>query len=224
METLSQTTTVVWPAGWAILSVAAATTVVIVLLALHVASPGFDPSWRMVSEYANGQHWWLLSILFASWAVAAWSLLAALSPLWLTPLGKAGLLFLLLAGLGPLMAAFFDVNHRLHGLATLIGVPTLPVAAILLSMAMNRRADITAPPIWVAHVTWLSILLMAGMLALLFAALSRAGVDMAAQKGPLDSLPEGVRGYVGWANRLLVLAHMLWLGLAALAVLRAAGS
>lgn len=223
METLSTSTINAWPAGWAMLSVAAAVTVVVALIALHVASPEFEPSWRMVSEYANGQHKWLLSVLFIAWGVAAWSLAWALSPLFSQPLGKVGLLFLALAGLGPLMAVFFDINHRLHGLATLIGVPTLPVAAILLTIAMNRRADIGAPPFWIAHLTWLSIALMAITLSMLFSALTRAGVDLSGQTRPLAELPAGVAGYVGWANRLLVFSHMLWIGMAALAVIRASG-
>jgi len=42
-----------------------ATAVAFVSLAiLHVVSPEFQPSWRMVSEYANGHHRWLLSVMF----------------------------------------------------------------------------------------------------------------------------------------------------------------
>ena len=36
------------------LSIAAAVVVLLLLASLHVLSPEFDPSWRMVSEYANG--------------------------------------------------------------------------------------------------------------------------------------------------------------------------
>lgn len=34
---------------------------------LHVLSPEFDPSWRMVSEYALGQHGSILSLMFICW-------------------------------------------------------------------------------------------------------------------------------------------------------------
>ena len=43
---------------------------------------------------------------------------------------------------------------------------------------------------------------------------------MSAQTGPLQALPAGVSGYVGYANRLLFLTSYLWVVLAALAVLR----
>ena len=34
------------------------------LIVLHVVSPEFAPSWRMVSEYANGGYPWLLLLVF----------------------------------------------------------------------------------------------------------------------------------------------------------------
>jgi hypothetical protein len=52
------------------------------------------------------------------------------------------------------------------------------------------------------------------------ASLSRAGVDLSAHVGPLTVLPAGVTGVVEWANRLLVVAYMLWVVLAAIPILR----
>ena len=92
---------------------------------LHVLSPEFAPSWRMVSEYANGQYRWLLTLVFSAWALSSFALLAALWPASATTLGKVGLLFLLLAGIGQAMGALFDVNHPLHGAAAMIGIPSL---------------------------------------------------------------------------------------------------
>src|SRR5688572_26335907 len=85
------------------------------LAILHVVSPEFQPSWRMVSDYANGRHRWLLSVMFAAWAFGSFALAVALGPITHGWLGRIGLLFLVLAGIGELMAAFFDINHRLHG-------------------------------------------------------------------------------------------------------------
>jgi len=42
------------------------------LASLHVLSPEFDPSWRIVSEYALGNFGWVLSLMFVSWAVSWW--------------------------------------------------------------------------------------------------------------------------------------------------------
>jgi len=52
-------------------------------------------------------------------------------------------------------------------------------------------------------------------------ALKSAGVDVTAQTTPLSQLPNGVSGYVGWANRLLFASTYLWAALAALSVLKA---
>jgi hypothetical protein len=190
------------------------------LALLHIVSPEYAWSWRMVSEYANGRHAWLLMIVFFAWAAASFALLWALWPLGATTLGKIGLIVLFLAGTGQVMGGVFDINHKLHGPAALIGIPSLCAAAILLTMSMARHGDIAAPPLWSAHLPWISFVLMIGAFALFFSALSRAGVDMSSQTGPLAELPAGVSGYVGWANRLLFAATYLWVVLAALAVIR----
>jgi hypothetical protein len=191
------------------------------LLLLHLFSPEFAPSWRMVSEYANGRFPWLLTLVFAGWALSSFALLVALWPLWSSPLGKAGLVFLLLAGIGQVMGGLFDVNHKLHGPAAMIGIPSLCLAAVLLTMALARQGGIMAPPLWSAHLPWISFALMLGTLALFFSSLKASGIDLSGQTGPLDALPAGVSGHVGWANRLLFGASYLWVTLAALAVLNA---
>lgn len=49
-------------AGAAILALTASMTTLVCLAGLHVLSPEFDPSWRVVSEYALGRHGWVLSL------------------------------------------------------------------------------------------------------------------------------------------------------------------
>jgi hypothetical protein len=192
------------------------------LLVLHGASPEFAPSWRMVSEYANGRLPWLLTVVFAGWAISSFALAAALWPLSTTTLGSIGLLFLLLAGVGQTMGGLFDINHRLHGPAAMIGIPSLCVAAVIVTIALSRRVGIDAPPAWSAHLPWISFLLMIGAFALFFSSLKAAGVEMSAESRPLAELPAGVSGYVGWANRLLFAASYLWTVLTSLSVLKAA--
>ena len=90
--------------------------------ALHAASPEFDPSWRMVSEYALGRSPWLLSLFFLSWGVGTWALAIAIRPHVMKRAGAAGLVFLVLAGVGEAMAAIFDINQGVgHGIAGLLG-------------------------------------------------------------------------------------------------------
>jgi hypothetical protein len=190
------------------------------LAILHVVSPEFQPSWRMVSEYANGRHHWLLSVMFAAWGIGSLALAVALGPVTHGALGRIGLLFLVLAGTGEIMAAFFDVNHRLHGPAAMIGMPSLPIAAVLLTIALRRSGALVAPPAWSVHVTWISFVLMVAAMLLFMLSLSRAGVDLSVDTGPLATLPAGVMPVVGWANRLLVTTYMLWVVLTALPILR----
>jgi uncharacterized protein DUF998 len=209
-----------WSAAAAGIAVAAIALSLAALLLLHVLSPEYAWSWRMVSEYANGRYPWLLTVVFLSWAAASFALIWALWPLASTALGKAGLIFLLLAGIGQVMGGAFDINHKLHGPAAIIGIPSLCIAAVLVTMAMARYPDIVAPPLWSAHLPWISFALMLGTFALFLSALARAGVDLSAQTGPLAGLPVGVSGYVGWANRLIFASSYLWAVLAALAVIR----
>src|SRR5512134_468294 len=107
-------------AGW---SLAAAVTTLVLLAALHVLSPEFDPSWRMVSEYALGDYGWVLSLMFLTWATSCAMLFFAVRSQIRTMGGKIGLAFLLAAAVGQSMAAFFDVRHNLHGLSAFIGAP-----------------------------------------------------------------------------------------------------
>jgi len=208
-----------WSAPAAMLAIAATAVSAVSLVLLHVLNPQFAPSWRMVSEYANGRHPWLLTVVFLAWALGSFALVAALWPLSASKLGMAGLLFLLLAGLGQAMGGLFDINHKLHGPAAMIGIPGLCLAAVLLTMALARLAGSAALPIWSAHALWISFALMLGAFALFAASLKSAGVEMSAQVGPLKELPQGVTGYVGWANRLLFAASFLWVFLISRSIL-----
>ena len=67
-----------WSPRAASIAIGSTAIALIALLALHIVSPEFDPSWRAVSEYANGKHGWLLSLFFATWAMGteSWTLAA----------------------------------------------------------------------------------------------------------------------------------------------------
>ncbi len=175
------------------LSIVAATVTLVLLAALHGLSPELDPSWRMVSEYALGNYGWVLALMFLSWALSCVALFFAIKPHLPTLRGKIGLGFLLAAAVGMSMAAIFDARHDLHGLAAIIGMPSLPVAAVLMSLSLARR------PAWLlgtAHLTWLSLVLM---FAAVFIGLSQSGGEF------------GPQVQAGWPNRLLVVAYCVWL-------------
>jgi len=194
------------------ISFAASVAALVFLAALHILSPEFDPSWRMVSEYANGQYGWVLSLMFAFWALSSWTLAFAIWSQVGTRAGKIGLVFLIAAGIGEAMASVFDINHPLHGLAGLIGIGSLPVAAMLISVSLGRtQLWSTAKKVllWTANLTWMSVLLLAATFAILIVTFTQAGGDMTAQV-EVTVLPPGVIALVGWANRLLVVVYCVW--------------
>jgi hypothetical protein len=153
----------------------------------------------MVSEYALGNYGWVLALMFLSWALSCVALFLAIKSHIRTVGGKIGLGFLLAAALGMSMAAIFDVNHDLHGLAAMIGMPSLPIAAMLISVSLVRNqawASARRSLLWTANLTWISLVLM---FATVFIGLSLSGGEF----GP--GVPSG------WPNRFLVVAYCAWL-------------
>jgi hypothetical membrane protein len=192
------------------ISFVASAACLVFLAALHILSPEFDPSWRMVSEYANGQYGWVLSLMFASWAVSSWALAFAIWSQVRTRVGKIGLVFLIAAGIGEAMASIFDINHPLHGLAGMIGIGSLPVAAMLISVSLGRTQAWSIAKkalLWTANLTWVSVILMAATFIILFVTYTQAGGEMTSE---VTVLPPGVIALVGWANRFLVVVYCVW--------------
>ncbi len=104
-------------------------------------------------------------------------------------------------GIGQTMGALFDINHKLHGPAAMIGIPSLCVATLLITLALVRQPGHFRPPLWSAHLPWIMFALMIGTFILFFSSLKAVGVDMSGQSGPLKELPAGVSGYV-WLGQL----------------------
>ena len=165
----------------------------------------------MVSEYANGQYSWVLSLMFVIWAVSSWILAFTLWSQVNTNAGKVGLVFLILAGVGEAMASVFDINHSLHGLAAIIGIGSLPIAAMLISTSLGRTREWSGGKkilLWSANLTWISVLLMAASFIILIVTYTQAGGEMTAE--PPTTLPPGVIAFVGWTNRLLIVVYCVW--------------
>jgi MFS family permease len=191
--------------------------VVVSLLALaglHFLSPEHDPSWRMISEYANGRYSWVLSVMFLSWAVGSWALAYALRNDLRKWWGKLGFALLVLSGIGEAMAVAFDVNHSLHGLAFLFGVGGFLAASTVIGIRLATANDwrsARGPLLGATFLVWVGAAVMAITMAAFLGSVQKAGVELGPGKPPLAALPRGVTAYNGWANRFLVLVFELWL-------------
>ena len=198
--------------------------VLVLLAALHALSPEFDPSWRVVSEYADGRYGWILSLMFAAWAVSSWALALAIKPLLSTRAGQFGTWVLVVAGVGEAIASAFDINQPLHGLADLLGAVGFPVAAMLVTVSLVRSQpslrDKTAL-LWLANLTWISTVATIASVLVLFVTFTHSGGHVPSDGKPLPigtTLPAGTVAVVGYANRLYVIVACLWTAVAARAV------
>ncbi|HLV98261.1 MAG TPA: DUF998 domain-containing protein [Ktedonobacterales bacterium] len=208
------------------LSIAAAAAVLLLLISLHALSPEFDPSFRMVSEYALGQYGWVLSLLFLAWGISSWALAVALWSEVATTAGKVGRWLLVVAGLGEALAAVFDITHDLgHSIAGVLGVGGFPVAAVLLSVSLGRLPawrGAKKPLLWLAHLSWISVLLLGASLVLMTVQFAQANGGQLPQQAPMH-LPAGVLGLDGWADRLIVLVNCVWVVVAGWQAMKVAG-
>ena len=91
----------------------------LLLATLHVLSPEFSPSWRMISEYAFGHYAWMLSLMFLCWGIGSWALVIAIWSQVHTRGGMVGLWLLIGAGVGSgkSCASFttMDTSRSCHG-------------------------------------------------------------------------------------------------------------
>ncbi|MBP7261083.1 MAG: DUF998 domain-containing protein [Bacteroidia bacterium] len=192
------------------------------LLLLHFVSPEYRPSWRMISEYALGKHKWLITSFFLLWGISSF-LLSLL--LWNAVTGtwaKLGVILLLISGIGEVMGGLFDVKHKHHGLAFLLGVPSLPIASLLIGYTVAGPDSLSNYKHLVlisSHATWVSLVLMSLSMGVMFSGLKKAGIEITKNSQPLEYMPEGVIALAGYANRFLVVCYELWLILIATTLL-----
>ena len=209
-----------WAAWLAILLTAAA---ILLLAALHVLSPEFSPSWRVISEYALGRYPWVLSLMFFCMGSSSWALAAAIWPEAQSIGGKFGKWLLLIAGLGGVMASYFDITRMIgHTVAGLLGVIGFPIAAMLLSVALGRTKDWRAARprlFFVANLSWISVVLLVATLFIMTMQMSQLNGGHLPQHAP-KVLPSGVIALDGWADRLIILTNSAWIVLAAWQVIR----
>jgi hypothetical protein len=182
------------------------------LLILHFVSPEFKPSWRMISEYAMGKYKGLLTTFFITWGLSSIFLSILLWSKVTTGWGIAGVVLLFVSSIGEIMGGLFDVKHKHHGLAALLGVPTLPFAALLIGYNLIQTPVTETYAILVSsHATWISFVLMGITMAIMMSGFKNSGVPMGPNAEPPKSVPPGVIALAGYANRLLVICYVGWL-------------
>ena len=186
---------------------------ILCLLTLHFTSPEFKPNFRMVSEYALGKHKWLLTMFFLCWGLCSISSGFMLWNVVTTGWAKFGVVLLFVTGIGAIMCGLFDVQHKLHGLAFGIGLPFLPIGALLISYHLIQKTawqNHSTLLLLSGHAIWISLILMAVAMVLLFSSLKANGIAFGPDAAPMSELPKGVIGINGWANRLLVLCYIAY--------------
>jgi cytochrome bd-type quinol oxidase subunit 2 len=210
------------PAAAARLAAAGTLGVASIVVALHAIKSEFEPAWRFISEYAIGRHGWMMQLAFLLWAASSAALAFALLRHVRSLLGQFGVGLLLLVAIAlaaagifpqdPVTAAPEDQTTKgaLHALASMIGIPGLPLAAMLISSSLWRTNTAWRPYrraiMWPAHATWISLLCMVVYLTW---AVPRAG-------GFTSEV------WAGWMNRLVVATYLVWqFTVARLAITRA---
>ena len=199
------------------LAVGSSAAALALLLSLHVLSPEYSPAWRMISEYADGNFGWILSLMFLAYGASSLTLAFAIRSEVSTPRGKTGVALLTLAGIGAASAAQFDLNQAaLHDLAGVVGIVCLPVAALLISPALAAQAawrSARKPILLAANLTWVTVVLFVASFVLMIATFAQVLGSLPST--PPAELPAGVIAVVGWTNRLVVLSAWTWVSVVA---------
>jgi Protein of unknown function (DUF998) len=192
------------------LSLAAAAMFLVLLAALHLIKPELDPSWRFISEYAIGDHGWIMAVAFFSFAAGYVALFIAIRSQTRTITGRIGLALLLVSAAGLAIGGIFTTDPitaskdaltttgKLHSLGGTLGIAQ-PIAAAFISWTLARN------PAW--SVARRALLSTAGLALVAF-------LGSAAASGIMLSQHDGKFGpevLVGWPNRLEVLAYSVWL-------------
>jgi hypothetical protein len=129
------------------LAVACLLLTVALTLALHALYPELDPARSYVSEYANGQWGWVLTLALLLFAVGSYALASGLREVTGLLLGPR---LITLAGACMAIAAVFSTDRygddevvgtlagRLHGFASIGGFAIVVVAMLLLARPLER--------------------------------------------------------------------------------------
>jgi hypothetical protein len=209
-QSLSAASPVAIPRQLALTSLAGAATFLILLVLLHFVTPELSPSWRFVSEYAIGENGWIMVLAFLSLSLSAATVGLTVRSQVTSRGGRIGVVLLYIVALSMLVAGIFAMDPitatkdqltthgNLHGLASMIGIPGFPIAAVLISRSLARNtawSESRSAMRWTAHLTWISLVVMYATIGLTLPGAGKFGPDVP----------------IGWPNRILVVAYCVWL-------------
>jgi Protein of unknown function (DUF998) len=192
------------------LTLATSVLFLILLVALHFLEPEYAPSWRMVSEYLLGNYGWVMQLAFLSMALSCVTCFFAVRSYIQTRGGNIGLVILLVTAAALITAAFSAIDPitasknaltthgNIHALASMIGVPGLPLAALLISRSLAHNPgwfSARRALFWATSLAWISLLLMVLTVAVM--------LPLAGKFGP--------NVWIGWPNRIVMVAYSGWL-------------
>jgi hypothetical protein len=189
------------------ISFAAGAVFFVLFATLHYLEREFDPAWRFISEYQLGSYGWLMSIAFLALMVSSASLFVAVQSQIRTVGGYIGLLLLFISAVGFGLAGIFtsdsitdttaSTHGKVHAIAALLGGNVAGAAYFLgWSLARNKA--------WVfarRSLLWITGLAIVGNMASFWMQAIIAQSD--AKFGP--------DVWIGWPNRVLIVAYAAWL-------------
>src|SRR5262249_29180277 len=111
---------------------------VIVLIILHILEREFDPRFRFMSEYALGDHGWLMTTAFVALGLAPFVAAIGLRNVYQPSRSTLiGLGLLLIAAIFLWLAGIFKDSIP-HLLASVVAIPSTVMAVLLLSWTFRR--------------------------------------------------------------------------------------
>ncbi|MBA3667134.1 MAG: DUF998 domain-containing protein [Sphingomonas sp.] len=123
----------------------------IILVLLHLLKPDLAPTARFVSEYATGDYSWLGRVLFFVSGAAIFCVGLAYRDRGAGKLVTAGAWLHLFGGAVMFIAGFFamdpmgtpadqmTMHGQVHSLTGMVGIPVVPIAALVLAIGLWRR-------------------------------------------------------------------------------------
>jgi Protein of unknown function (DUF998) len=176
---------------------------------LHRFEPEFDPSWRMLSEYALGRYGVLMRAAFLAGGTGVIAAAVALAR-------SAWPASLVLVAIGPLGAAFVDTDpittprtemsrrSNVHAALGALFILGFPLAATIAGISAASDPTVGAVLAWASVVPWIALAWF-------------LGTSMRYARPDGRGAPD-VR--IGWPNRVSMLAYLGWVALTAVTMLR----
>lgn len=113
----------------------------IVVSALHVLEPEFDPRYRFISEYVWGDYGWLMTTNFFALGLAAFIVAAGLRGAHQTPWSaRLGFGLLMVGAFSVCLAGVFK-DFMPHLAASAVAIPSIILATLLLSWSFRRAGE-----------------------------------------------------------------------------------